>query len=90
MAVLVLVALGVLWIGGRIDMASAGEREGLESLPRITVHAGDTLWEIADALTEEADAGPMVRRIMDLNGLSGSEVRPGTRLYLPEGLVPLR
>ncbi|WP_329084304.1 LysM peptidoglycan-binding domain-containing protein [Streptosporangium sp. NBC_01469] len=89
MTVLALFTLAVLWIGGRIDMASAGERAGLEGLPRITVHAGDTLWEIADALTEEADTGPAVRRIMDLNGLSGSEVRPGDRLYLPEGLVPL-
>ncbi|WP_440064707.1 LysM peptidoglycan-binding domain-containing protein [Streptosporangium sp. OZ121] len=87
MTVLALLTLGVLWIGGRIDMASAGGRPDLEGLPRITVHAGDTLWEIADALTEEADAGPTVRRVMDLNGLSGSTVRPGTRLYLPEGLL---
>ncbi|WP_326642604.1 LysM peptidoglycan-binding domain-containing protein [Streptosporangium sp. NBC_01755] len=85
--VLALFTLGVLWIGGRIDTALAGERTGPEGLPRITVHAGDTLWEIADALTQEGDAGRTVRRIVDLNGLAGSAVRPGTRLYLPEGLI---
>ncbi|GAA0850383.1 hypothetical protein GCM10009525_74480 [Streptosporangium amethystogenes subsp. fukuiense] len=85
--VLVLFTLGALWLGGRIDTALAGERTGHEGLSRITVHAGDTLWEIADALAPEGDAGRTVRRIMDLNGLAGSEVRPGTRLYLPEGLI---
>lgn len=89
-AVLALFGLAVLWIGGRIDMVAADERAGLEGLPRITVHADDTLWEIADALTKEADTGSTVRRIMDLNGLSGPEVRPGSRLYLPEGLVSVR
>ncbi|MGW0591425.1 LysM peptidoglycan-binding domain-containing protein [Streptosporangium sp. NPDC002607] len=87
MTMLVLFTLGMLWVGGRIDTALAGERTGHEGLPRITVHAGDTLWEIADALTQEGDAGRAVRRIMDLNGLADSEVRPGTRLYLPEGLI---
>ncbi|WP_030920314.1 LysM peptidoglycan-binding domain-containing protein [Streptosporangium amethystogenes] len=87
MTALVLFTLGALWVAGRIDTALAGERTGREGLPRITVHAGDTLWEIADALTPEGDADRTVRRIMDLNGLAGSGVRPGTRLYLPEGLV---
>lgn len=87
MAVLALLALGVLWIGGRIDTALAGERADRGGLPRITVHAGDTLWEIADALTAEGDAGRMVRRIIDLNGLPGSAVQPGTRLHLPGGLL---
>ncbi|MER5626129.1 LysM peptidoglycan-binding domain-containing protein [Streptosporangium sp. NPDC002544] len=87
MTVLVLFTLGMLWVGGRIDTALAGERTGHGGLPRITVHVGDTLWEIADALTQEGDAGRAVHRIMDLNGLADSEVRPGTRLYLPEDLI---
>ena len=87
MVVFALFTLGVLWIGGRIDTALAGERADREGLPRITLHAGDTLWEVADALTEEGEVDRTVRRIMDLNGPAGSEVRPGTRLYLPESLV---
>ncbi|MEU4834702.1 hypothetical protein [Streptosporangium sp. NPDC023615] len=45
---LVLFALGMLWIGGRIDVASAGERAaeraGGQVHSRITAYAGDTPW----------------------------------------------
>ncbi|MEV6862126.1 LysM peptidoglycan-binding domain-containing protein [Streptosporangium subroseum] len=88
MTVLALLTLGGLWIGGRIDAASAGERGGREGLPWVVVHEGDTLREIADAATREVDPGRVARRIMDLNGLSGSVLQPGTRLYLPDGLAP--
>ncbi|SNS54960.1 LysM domain-containing protein [Streptosporangium subroseum] len=87
-AALALITLGGLWIGGRIDAASAGERSGHEGLPWVVVHEGDTLREIADAATREVDPGRVARRIMDLNGLSGSVLQPGTRLYLPDGLAP--
>ncbi|GAA4220083.1 nucleoid-associated protein YgaU [Streptosporangium album] len=84
-AALVLAALGVLWVAARIDAASAVERKGRGGLSRVVVHGGDTLWGIADAVTGEGDLAPTVRRIMDLNGLSGSVIQPGTRLYLPDG-----
>lgn len=87
-AVLALLTLGGLWIGGRIDAASAGERRGHEGLHWVVVQRGDTLREIVDAVTRKVDPDGVTRQIMDLNGLSGSVVQPGTRLYLPAGLTP--
>jgi LysM domain len=86
-AVLALLTVGGLWIGGRIDAASAGERRGHEGLPWVVVHEGDTLREIAETATREIDPDRVVRQIMDLNGLSGSVIQPGIRLYLPDGLA---
>ncbi|MEU7454180.1 LysM peptidoglycan-binding domain-containing protein [Streptosporangium roseum] len=87
-AALTLVTLGALWVGARIDAASALEHGGREELSWVVVRGGDTLWEIADAVTEGGDPAPTIRRIMDLNGLSDSVIRPGTRLYLPDGSAP--
>ncbi|WP_406313089.1 LysM peptidoglycan-binding domain-containing protein [Streptosporangium sp. NBC_01639] len=85
LAALALIALGVLWAAARIDAASAVEQKGRAGLPRVVVRGGDTLWEIADAVTKENDLTPTVNRIMDLNDLSGSVIQPGARLYLPGG-----
>jgi hypothetical protein len=87
-AVLALFTVGGLWVGGRIDAASAGERRSHEGLPSVVVRQGDTLREIADTVTREIDPDRVIRRIMDLNGLSGPVLQPGTRLYLPEGFLP--
>lgn len=87
-AALTLVTLGALWVGARIDAASALEHGGREGLSWVVVRGGDTLWEIADAVTGGGDPAPTIRRIMDLNGLSDSVIRPGTRLYLPGGSAP--
>ncbi|MFF5208175.1 LysM peptidoglycan-binding domain-containing protein [Streptosporangium sp. NPDC000396] len=84
---LTVITLGVLWVGARIDAASAIERRSHEGLPWVVVHRGDTLWEIADAVTVEGDPAPTIRRIMDLNGLPDSVIQPGTRLYLPDGFA---
>ncbi|MBT2226682.1 LysM peptidoglycan-binding domain-containing protein [Nonomuraea sp. NEAU-A123] len=50
----------------------------------MTVHEGDTLWTIADAVApDENDPGAVVTEIKRLNGLPDSLIRPGTRLYVP-------
>ncbi|GIH90450.1 LysM peptidoglycan-binding domain-containing protein [Planobispora siamensis] len=82
---LVLVTLAMLWVGSRIAPASAAGHPGREGLPWVRVHQGDTLWEIAEAVTPEGDPAVTVDRIMELNGLSGTLIRPGTRIYLPAG-----
>ncbi|GIH76338.1 hypothetical protein [Planobispora longispora] len=86
-ALLVLGALGMLWLGTRIAPASAADRAGRAGLPWVEARHGDALWEVAEAVTPEGDPAGTVRRITDLNGLSVSMIRPGGRLYLPEGLA---
>jgi hypothetical protein len=88
---LVLIALGVLWLGTRAAVtASSGDAGPLRDrgLPWVTVHQGDTLWGIASAVSAGEDPASVVRQIMNLNGLSGSLIQPGGRLYLPGDLTP--
>ncbi|GGS67402.1 hypothetical protein GCM10010156_27930 [Planobispora rosea] len=86
-ALLVLAALGMLWLGTRIAPASAAERPDRAGLPWVMVHRGDTLWGIAGAVAPEGDPAETVRRIMDLDGMPGPTVRPGDRLHLAGGLA---
>ncbi|MGC5011730.1 hypothetical protein ACLQ2R_13285 [Streptosporangium sp. DT93] len=51
MVTLVLFALGVIWIGGRIDVAVAGERAGTQAPFRIAAHVDDTPRQGAATLT---------------------------------------
>jgi LysM domain len=48
-----------------------------------TVVSGDTLWDLASAIDPGGDPRPIVDRIQQLNGLSGSELTVGMRLRLP-------
>ncbi len=48
-----------------------------------TVVAGDTLWDLAIALDPGSDPRPLVDRIQQINGMSGSELRIGSVLWLP-------
>lgn len=75
------VALTGLWLGAR---AAASERAGArEAYRTVTVHPGDTLWEIATRYTPDADPRVTVHRIIDLNGLPGPAIQVGQRLALP-------
>ncbi|MBB5135147.1 hypothetical protein HNP84_004883 [Thermocatellispora tengchongensis] len=81
-----MIALGVFWLGTRaVGIASTWHHPGSQhaGLPWVVVGQGDTLWEIADAVSPEADPAPMVRKIMNLNGLSSTVITPGMRLYVP-------
>jgi hypothetical protein len=79
-----LLVLGALWVGTRaVSLASAQAAPSREGLPQVVVGQGDTLWTIADSLPDRGDAEAVVRRIMTLNGLTSSLIRPGTRLSVP-------
>lgn len=48
-----------------------------------TVQPGDTLWDLAVALTPGSDPRPMVDEIQRLNGMAGSALSVGEELRLP-------
>ncbi len=51
-----------------------------------TVHAGDSLWEIADEYTPEGrDVRNTIEAIKRLNHLGGSVIQPGQVLEIPVG-----
>ena len=50
----------------------------------VVVSAGDTLWSLAQEADPESDPRAAVERIVDLNDLQDSAVRPGQRLVVPQ------
>ncbi|MBW8487630.1 LysM peptidoglycan-binding domain-containing protein [Actinomadura parmotrematis] len=84
------VLLAALWAtAGRGARAGSGARPASDRAPggprvvSVVVGPGDTLWDIALRTDPHADPRRTVRRISDLNGLSGSIVQPGQRLRVP-------
>jgi LysM repeat protein len=49
----------------------------------ITVHPGETLWQIARTVAPADDPRDTVDRIRDLNGLDTTVVQAGQRLVVP-------
>ncbi len=49
----------------------------------VVVGAGDTLWRIAARAAPGADPRATIEKILRLNGLHVSSVRPGQRILVP-------
>jgi LysM domain len=77
--------LGAFWLGAERGAHAAGTPGPAlrQEVHTVTVGRDDTLWEIAARTRPRADPQVTVRRIAELNGLSGSIVQPGQRLRLP-------
>ena len=65
---------------GRATVRAAGPSK---PLPTVTVHPGETLWQIAARVAPHSDRRLLVREIEDLNGLGDGRVVAGQQLRLP-------
>ena len=54
-------------------------------LAKVTVAPGDSLWSVAEAHDPHADPRLVIERILELNSLTGDQVRPGEVLWVPRG-----
>ncbi len=74
-------------LAASILLASPGAQAGSEAgEPEVyTVLAGESLWDIAEAIAPNEDPRAVIDQIRSANGLSGAEVFPGDRLILPAG-----
>ena len=79
-ALLMALALGVLWGGGSVATEEAGTAD-----PTLVVQVepGDTLYDIAARVTTDGDVAAMVEEIEDLNRLESSVVYAGQKLRVP-------
>ncbi|WP_378145836.1 LysM peptidoglycan-binding domain-containing protein [Cnuibacter sp. UC19_7] len=64
--------------------ATATGSAGSDDFSYVTVHAGQSLWAIAEDLAPGDDPREVIASIRNLNGLSGSEVQPGQKLAVPQ------
>jgi hypothetical protein len=53
--------------------------------PTMTVHSGDTLWDIAARVMPGRNGQDAVAELRDLNDLEGYGLQPGQVLILPHG-----
>ena len=75
--------LGALMSGGFTYMTFSASPEIYEKQV-ITVHTGDTLWDIAaDWSGRDEDIREVILRIQKENKLSGSDLAVGQRLVIP-------
>ena len=51
--------------------------------PQTTVHAGETLWSVAQRVAPGHDPRQVIAQISELNDLTGGSVRAGQQLLLP-------
>jgi hypothetical protein len=63
--------------------ATATDRVSTVAFEHVTVHAGQSLWQIAGEIAPSADPRDVVADIVNLNQLTGSEVQPGQQLAVP-------
>ena len=82
--VVVLLVLAALVLAGftlgRVSSQAAGPAR---PLPTVTVHAGETLWQIASRVAPQADRRALVLQIEALNHLRDGRVVAGQQLRLP-------
>ena len=82
--VVVLVTLLLLVLAGftlgRVSSQAAGPAR---PLPTVTVHAGETLWQIAARVAPHADRRALVMQLESLNHLRDGRVVAGQQLRLP-------
>ncbi|HXS62750.1 MAG TPA: LysM peptidoglycan-binding domain-containing protein [Streptosporangiaceae bacterium] len=79
----------LIWFGvaGQAEASShVGPRlPASDSVSRVVVRPGDTLWEIAAKAEPNADPRATIGEILDLNSLTGTAVRIGQVLFVPKG-----
>lgn len=65
--------------------AIAQNRNTVKYYTTVQVHAGDSLWSIAEAYCtpEYRDMDRYIQEICDINGIPGDEIRPGSYLNIP-------
>ena len=78
-----LVAL-VLWFGLNAGGAGAADHTTPSApLQHVTVHQGQSLWQIAEAIAPHDDPRDVISAIVDLNSLQTSQLMPGQSLAIP-------
>jgi LysM domain len=56
-----------------------------QNLTQVTVRPGQSLWSVAENADPNADTRMVVQQIIELNGLTGTVIFVGQRLWIPRG-----
>lgn len=80
----VIVAIASVSFFGFVNGANASGSFGAKAnFEYITVSAGETLWSMADRLAPNSDPRDWIQEVVNLNGLTSAELKPGQRIAIP-------
>jgi LysM domain len=60
-------------------------RAARQNLVQVVVHAGQSLWSVAESADPDQDPRAVTQQIIDLNSLNGDTVFAGQQLWVPHG-----
>jgi len=64
-----------------LAVSARGERE--VTMLSEYVEAGDTLWELSKEYAGDMEIREYISRVIEINDLSGANIKPGELLYFP-------
>ncbi len=89
-----LVALGVAAVASLIWLTVTGQAQAAshsgpqvpwrDSVQRVVVRPGDSLWSIADKTDPGADPRAVISQVVELNSLRGTGIQVGQVLWVPK------
>ena len=81
----VVVAIAASSVFGFVNTAAANSQTNGHSakFEYITVSAGQTLWNLAEQIAPNTDPQEWMQQVVNLNGLTSTDLKPGQRLALP-------
>ena len=63
--------------------AQASNQTSSDSFTYVTVHAGETLWSVAEKHAGATDTREWIAQLVTLNALQDNQLQPGQRIALP-------
>jgi nucleoid-associated protein YgaU len=83
-AVLLLAVLSLI-VAMSAEATNQAPARTAPGLTQVIVRPGQSLWSVAEKADPDADTRVVIQRITELNGLTGSAVFAGQRLWVPRG-----
>lgn len=63
--------------------ATAGSDAVKADFTYVTIHSGESLWQLAGKIAPNEDPRDWITKVVNLNALTSAEVAPGQRIALP-------
>lgn len=80
----ILLALVITGANAFISNAQAANHSANVTYQYVTVHSGETLWQLAEKYAPNTDPRDFIADVVSLNQLKTSVVNPGQRIALPQ------
>lgn len=82
----VVVAIAATSIFGFVNTAAANSQTSSSAakFEYITVSAGQTLWDLAEQVAPNTDPQDWMQDVVNLNGLTSTDLKPGQRIAIPQ------